>query len=97
MEKFSAEYLRQLAADLKFSLSDEEVVQLQQDFAAVEEQILLFDEIDTEGVEPMVYPFETPTTYLREDTVCDQLDSKDALANAAQVKMGHVHVPKVVK
>lgn len=97
MEKFSTEYFRKLAADLKFDLSDEEIEELKKDFIAVEKQVELFDTIDTDGVEPMVYPFETPTVFLREDEAADTLDQKDALKNAPDVRMGHIHVPKVVK
>lgn len=97
MEKFSSEYLRKLANDLKFSLSDEEVEDLKKDFVAVEKQMELFETIDTEGVEPMVYPFEAPTTFLREDVEDEVLSQEEALQNAPEVRMGHVHVPKVVK
>lgn len=97
MEKFSSEYFRKLAGDLKFELSDEEIEELKKDFIAVEKQVELFEAIDTDGVEPMVYPFETPTVFLREDIECDTLDQSDALANTAEVRMGHVHVPKVVR
>ncbi len=97
MEKFSNEYFRKLANDLKFDLSDEEIEELKKDFVEVEKQVELFETIDTEGVEPMVYPFEAATTFLREDVVADVLDQKDALENAPDVRMGHVHVPKVVK
>jgi aspartyl-tRNA(Asn)/glutamyl-tRNA(Gln) amidotransferase subunit C len=97
MEKFSPAYFEKLAADLKFSLSPEEIQGLQRDFQDVQAQMERFDAIDTEGVEPMIWPFETPTTFLREDEVSDVLTSEEALANAAQVCMNHVHVPKVVK
>lgn len=97
MEKFSAEYFRKLANDLKFDLSDEEIEDLKRDFAEVEKQVDLFDAIDTAGVEPMVYPFEAETIFLREDAEADTLPQNDALKNAADVRMGHVHVPKVVK
>ncbi|WP_434062822.1 Asp-tRNA(Asn)/Glu-tRNA(Gln) amidotransferase subunit GatC [Ileibacterium valens] len=97
VEKFSSEYFRKLANDLKFDLSDEEIEALKKDFLAVEKQVELFDTIDTDGVEPMIYPFETPTVFLREDEIVDVLDQDDALSNAADVRMGHVHVPKVVK
>ena len=56
MEKFSTEYFHKLANDLKFDLSDEEIEELKKDFVAVEEQVSLFEKVDTEGVEPMVYP-----------------------------------------
>lgn len=97
MEKFSTEYFRKLAGDLKFDLSDEEIESLKKDFIAVEKQVELFETVDTEGVEPMVYPFETPTVFLREDIEADQLDQSAALKNAPDVRMGHIHVPKVVK
>lgn len=97
MEKFSSEYFRKLAGDLKFELSDEEIESLKKDFIAVEKQVELFDAVDTEGVEPMIYPFEAPTVFLREDIKADTLSQDQALSNAADVRMGHVHVPKVVK
>ena len=97
MEKFSTEYFHKLANDLKFDLSDEEIEELKKDFVAVEKQVSLFEKVDTEGVEPMVYPFETPTTFLREDVVSDVLTQEEALTNVKDARMGHVHVPKVVK
>ncbi len=97
MEKFSTEYFRKLANDLRFNLSDQEIEELKKDFVAVEQQVELFDTIDTQGVEPMVYPFETPTVFLREDLEADKLSQKEALQNAPDVRMGHIHVPKVVK
>lgn len=97
MEKFSTEYFRKLANDLRFDLSDAEIEELKKDFIAVEAQVDLFDTIDTTGVEPMVYPFETPTVFLREDEIDDVLLQQEALSNVKDVRMGHVHVPKVVK
>ena len=96
MEKFSTEYFHKLANDLKFDLSDEEIEELKKDFVAVEKQVSLFEKVDTEGVEPMVYPFETPTVFLREDVVSDVLTQEEALKNVKDARMGHVHVPKVV-
>lgn len=97
MEKFSNEYFHKLANDLKFDLSDDEINELKKDFIEVEKQVELFEIIDTTGVEPMVYPFEEATTFLREDIEEDVLSQEDALKNVKDVRMGHVHVPKVVK
>ena len=47
MEKFSNEYFKKLANDLKFDLSDEEIEALKKDFIALEQQVELFDSIDT--------------------------------------------------
>ena len=97
MEKFSTEYFHGLANQLNFDLSDEEIELLKKDFKKKKKEVELFDKIDTEGVEPMVYPFETPTTFLREDVVDEVLSQEEALANVKDVRMGHVHVPKVVR
>ncbi len=97
MEKFSTEYFHKLANDLKFDLSDEEIEELKKDFVAVEEQVSLFEKVDTQGIEPMVYPFEAPTSFLREDVECEVLSQEDVLKNVKDARMGHIHVPKVVK
>ena len=97
MEKFSNEYFRSLAADLRFELSDAEVESIKKRFERLERQIAQFEKVDTENVEPMIYPFEAPTTYLREDVVEEVLTQDEVLANVKDARMGHVHVPKVVK
>ena len=54
MEKFSSEYFKKLATDIMFELTDQEVEELKVEFKALEEQVKILDEIDTEGVEEMV-------------------------------------------
>lgn len=88
---------RKLANQLMFDLSDEEVVELDKEFETLLKQIDLLETVDTEGVEPMVYPFETPTSFLREDTVDHIISQEDALKNVKKARAGHILVPKVVK
>ena len=76
---------------------DVEIEELKKDFVAVEEQVSLFEKVDTQGIEPMVYPFEAPTSFLREDVECEVLSQEDVLKNVKDARMGHIHVPKVVK
>ncbi len=97
METFDKAYFQKLAGGIMLNVNDEEVADLQQEFAVLTKQIQLFDKVDTEGVEPMVYPFEEETTFIREDVVDHVLSQEDALKNAKSVRAGHVHVPKVVK
>ena len=59
--------------------------------------MILVISFHTTVVEPMVYPFETPTSYLREDVVDHVISREDALANAPKVRECHIVVPKVVK
>lgn len=88
---------RKLANQLMFDLSDEEVNELDKEFDTLLKQIELLDTIDTEGVEPMVYPFEAPTVFLRDDEVDNVLPQADVLKNVKKERAGHILVPKVVK
>lgn len=97
METFDKEYFRKLANGIMLDVNDDEISDLQQEFEVLTKQIQLFDKVDTEGVEPMVYPFEEETSFLREDEVGHVLSQHEALENAKSVRAGHVHVPKVVK
>lgn len=97
METFSTEYFKKLAHDLMFDINDQEVEELKMEFEELNKQIDVLNEIDTEGVKEMIYPFEAETTFMREDCVTQVLSREDALCNVKSVKAGHVHVPKVVK
>lgn len=97
MEEYSKEYFKKLANQIMFDLSDEEVSELQEDFKTLTKQMELLDKINTENVEPMVYPFEEATTYLREDEVTNQITQEEALLNAPKKQDGQIVVPKVVK
>ncbi|SJZ33832.1 Asp-tRNA(Asn)/Glu-tRNA(Gln) amidotransferase subunit GatC [Anaerorhabdus furcosa] len=93
----SKEYLRHLAHQCMFDCSDDELDEIQEEFMILEKQMELLNQVDTEGVEPMVYPFEMETTFLRMDEVVNVLSEEEALANAAKTKNGHILVPKVVR
>lgn len=89
--------VKELANRIMFDVNDEEAMNIIEDFKTFEKQLDILNEIDTEGVEEMIYPFDTPTSFLREDAVTHVIDKEDALRNAAKVKEGHISVPKVVK
>lgn len=97
MEKYSKEYFKQLANQIMFDLSDDEIVDLQADFKTLLKQMELLEKIDTENVKEMVYPFEEETSYLRDDVVTNQITQEEALCNAPQKQSGQIVVPKVVK
>ena len=97
MEQFDKAYFQRLAAGIMLDVNDDEVEDLKGEFDVLTQQIQLFDKVDTEGVEPMVYPFEEETSFLRGDEVTHVLTQEEALRNAGSVRAGHVHVPKVVK
>lgn len=88
---------KKLANQIMMDLNEQEQKELQEEFDILVEQIDLLNEIDTDQVTEMVYPFEQPVSFLRFDEVDHVLSQEEALKNVANVKMGHVHVPKVVK
>ena len=90
-------YFKKLAHQLMFDLSDDEAKDIMNEFETLTEQLKLLEKIDTANVEEMVYPFEEPTAFLREDKISNNITQKEALSNVSVVKQGHVVVPKVVK
>ncbi|MFT5724426.1 MAG: aspartyl-tRNA(Asn)/glutamyl-tRNA(Gln) amidotransferase subunit C [Bacteroidia bacterium] len=54
------------------------------------------NELDTEGVEPLIYMSDRKT-HLRDDVVQTSLDKKDALKNAPDADSDYFRVPKVIK
>lgn len=97
MEEYSKDYFKKLANQIMFDLSDQEVEDLQNDFKTMIQQMEILNEINTEGVEPMAYPFENETHYLRDDKVSNVLTQDEALKNAPKVGGQQVIVPKVVR
>ena len=91
------EKVRELANDIMFDVTDEEADDICKDFVTLEKMLNFFDSINTDGVEEMIYPFDDPTSYLRDDEVSDIISQKEALLNAPKQKQGHIVVPKVVK
>lgn len=89
--------VRELANDIMFDVTEEEAEDICKDFVILEKMLNFFDSIDTDGVEEMVYPFDDPTSFLREDEVTNNISQKEALINAPKQKQGHIVVPKVVK
>lgn len=91
------EKIKELALDIMFDVTDEEAADIQKEFETLDKMLEFFDSIDTDGVEEMIYPFDTPTIYLRDDETSDVISQQDAISNVAKTKQGHVVVPKVVK
>lgn len=91
------ELLRQLAKDIRISVRDEDMPSLCQVYHAFLEHIACLEKIETEGVEPLVFPFDVEIHELREDEVDEVYDIDDLLKNAKNVKDNQILVPKVVE
>lgn len=91
------EKIKELALDIMFDVNDDEVNEIEKEFVNLDKMLELFDKIDTSNVEEMVYPFDTPTYYLRDDKATNTISQDAAMSNVKKTKQGHVVVPKVVK
>jgi len=57
----------------------------------------LISEIEgVDDVEPMTFPYEIKTAFLREDVASEPLNRDEALKNAGDVVEGQIRLPKVV-
>ena len=97
VENKDREYFQKLANQLMFNISDKEADELVSEFSTLEKQFAIMEEIDTDGVEEMIYPFEEPTTYIRHDEPDHVISQDDAMRNVTKKLEGHFVLPKVVK
>ena len=90
------EMLRKLGRKTMFNLTDEEMKDLVEEYNVFMNHVKVLEEIDTEGVDPLAFPYEIETTYLRDDSETRVISREDALRNAKEVKDNQIKVPKVV-
>lgn len=80
----------------KLDLSGEEKEQAKKDMANMLDYIDLLNELDTDGVEPMMHIFPVNNVF-REDVVVNGDNRDNILANAPKAKDGSFMVPKTVQ
>lgn len=80
----------------KLKLTDEERGKLTGDLNNILEMVGKLDELDTEGVEPLVYMNDEKRP-LREDEIKNQVSQEKALSNAPERDEKYFKVPKVIK
>ena len=96
--RIEKEALKDLAARLKFRMSEEEYDLLQEEFEVILSQMELIGEIEhADTVEPLAFPFMFESVGLREDEVADVLSVEDVIKNAKDSIDGLVKVKKVVQ
>ena len=79
----------------RLELSDGERQQLAGDLSNILKMVETLEELDTEGVEPLVY-INNEVNVLRADEVRHQLPTADALRNAPDTDGTYFKVPKVI-
>lgn len=97
MKPVSKEVLQIAASKMMFEMSDSQYNALIKELNVFLKQVDLIGQIpNIDDVEPMTFPFDVTTTYLREDVVETPLIQEEALKNASDVKDGQIRLPKVV-
>ncbi len=97
MKKITREVLTDAANRLLFTMSDEQYATLEDEFKTLIKQMDKIGEIsDLDQYEPMTFPFDCETSFLREDEPAEPLARDVALKNAGNKQDNQVKLPKVV-
>lgn len=97
MKKITREVLNDAANRLLFTMSDEQYETLEDEFRTLIKQMGKIGEIsDLDEYEPMTFPFDCGTSYLREDVPEEPLPRGVALKNAVNKQDNQIKLPKVV-
>ncbi len=94
IDKSTVERLAKLS---QLEFSEEEKIEMVEDFKKMVGFVDTLKEVNTEGVKPLTHVNEEVINVLREDKVGGMLSSKDALKNAPEKDSSYIKVPKVVK
>lgn len=97
MKMYNIDVLKDAAHRLLFDMSEAEYETLLKEFDIVTKQMELMGvNNDIESYEPMVFPFECATSYLREDIPGEPLTREEALKNSSRKAGGQIKLPRVV-
>ena len=97
MSKFTKEMVDNYADKLLIGLTEEENLNVLNEFEDIDRQIDLINEIvDIEKVEPMTHCLDDFIYELREDVIEESSSLDDILSNSDQIIEREISVPKVV-
>ena len=96
MKDITIDVLKDAANRLLFEMSEEEYQTLQTELATLVKQMESLGEVESLGYEPMTFPFDCETTYLRDDVSSEPLDRDAALSNSGSTQDCQIKLPKVV-
>ena len=97
MKTYNIEVLKDAAHRLLFEMSDEQYDTLLKEFDIVTSQMkLIGEDPSVDNYEPMIFPFECVTSFLREDEPGEPLPREEAIKNAHNKTGGQIKLPKVV-
>jgi len=89
--------VEKLATLSRLTFTEQEKQTLQKELGSILDFISQLQEVNTQGVEPMLSSVGTAATFERPDSVTEQNRRNDYLAIAPQSEMGFYVVPRVVE
>lgn len=97
MKTITIDVLKDAANRLLFDMSDEQYETLYEEFKILTVQMEMIGKIEgLENEEPMTFPFDCSTDFLREDEVEEILPREEVLQNAGSISDEQIKLPKVV-
>lgn len=93
--KITPEKVQELAVLSRLKFEGEAAEKMRQDLENILEMCEKLNEVDTEGVEPLIYMTDRVNN-LREDKVEQEITHEDALKNAPKKDSDFFRVPKVI-
>ena len=93
--KIDIKTIEKLASLSKLKFTKEELDLILKDMSKMVDFINQLDEIDTEGVEPLIHVNEGFNSW-REDKIGEMLDQKEALSNSPIKDSTYFKLPKVL-
>lgn len=97
MKEMNLEVLQDAANRLLFTMSEQEYKTLLDEFGVLTKQMDTIGKIEgLDSYEPMTFPFDCSTSFLREDEPETPLSREEALKNAGSVQDNEIKLPKVV-
>ena len=93
--KIDIKTIEKLASLSKLKFTKEELDLISKDMSKMVDFINQLDEIDTEGVEPLIHVNEGFNNW-REDEIREMLDQKEALSNSPTKDSTYFKLPKVL-
>lgn len=98
MKEYNIEVLKDAANRLLFDMSESEYKTLLNEFDIVTKQMKLIGENkELDSFEPMIFPFECSTSFMREDIPNEPLKREEALKNSSRKAGGQIKLPRVVQ
>ncbi len=97
MKEITIDVLKDAANRLLFTMSDEQYQTLYEEFEVLKRQMETIGKIEgLDSYEPMTFPFDCTTSFLRDDIPDEPLSREEALKNAGSKEDGQIKLPKVV-